>query len=75
MAPRARLLHRIDAWDAACAQGFADACARRARDHAATALDGAGALDAGAALRHCEAIGDIRDAARAMEPPNGPASP
>ena len=34
-----------------------------------TALDGAGAPDAAAALRHCEAIGDIRDAARAMEPP------
>jgi hypothetical protein len=69
MAPRARLLRRIDAWDATCAQRFADACARRARDHAATALDSAGAPDAAAALRDRAAIRDIRDAARAIEPP------
>jgi hypothetical protein len=69
MAPRARLLRRIDGWDAACAQRFADACARRARDHAATALDRAGAAHAAAALRDRSAIRDIRDAVRAMEPP------
>jgi hypothetical protein len=69
MAPRARLLRRVDAWDAACAQRFADACARRARDHAATALARAGASDAAAALRACAALREIRDAPRAMEPP------
>src|SRR3954465_6576501 len=69
MAPRARLVRRIDAWDAACAQRFADACARRARDHAATALDRAGAADAAAALRDSAGIRDIRDAVRTMESP------
>jgi hypothetical protein len=69
MAPRARLLRRIDAWDGACAQRFADACARRARDHAATALDRAGADDPAAALSDRAAIRDIRDAVRAIEPP------
>jgi hypothetical protein len=37
-APRARLVGRVDAWDAACAQRFGDACAGRAREHAARAL-------------------------------------
>jgi hypothetical protein len=69
MAPRARLLRRSQAWDAACAQRFADACARRARDHAATALDRADAPAAAAALRDRTAIADIRHAARAIEPP------
>jgi hypothetical protein len=69
MAPRARLLRRIDGWDATCAQRFADACARRARDHAATALESAGAPEAAAALRDRAAIRDIRDAARAIERP------
>jgi hypothetical protein len=69
MAGRARLLRRIDAWDATCAQRFADACARRARDHAATALDRAGAPEAASALRDSAAIRDIREAARAIEPP------
>jgi hypothetical protein len=39
VAPRGRLLRRIDAWDAACSQRFADACAQRASDHAATTPD------------------------------------
>jgi hypothetical protein len=69
MAPRARLLQRVEPWDAACAQRFGDACARRARDHAATALERAGAIQAAADLRGQEAISDIRDAARAGEPP------
>jgi hypothetical protein len=42
MAPRGRLVRRIDAWDAGCAQRFADACAQRAREHAATALERTG---------------------------------
>jgi hypothetical protein len=69
MAPRARLLRRVEAWDATCAQRFADACARRARDHAVTALHSAGAPEAAAVLRDRAAIRDIRDAARAAEPP------
>lgn len=42
MAPRGRLLRRVEGWDAGCAQRFADACAQRARDHAATFLDQTG---------------------------------
>jgi hypothetical protein len=64
MAPRARLLRRVDAWDAACAQRFADACALRARDHAATALDRAGAHHAGAQLRKATDNRAVREAAR-----------
>jgi hypothetical protein len=73
MAPRARLLRRVDGWDAACAQRFADACAIRARDHAATALEGAGAKHAAAQLR--KAIGNpaLRDAARVWADASGAA--
>ena len=69
MAPQARLLRRVEDWDAACAQRFADACARRARDHAAAALDRAGAPAAAAELRARAAIRDIRDAVGAIGPP------
>jgi hypothetical protein len=64
MAPRARLLGRVEAWDAACAQRFADACALRARDHAATALERAGAKHAGGQLRKASGNRAVRDAAR-----------
>ena len=68
-ARQARLLRRVDAWDAACAQRFADACARRARDHAATALDREGAAGAAAELRDRAAIREILHAVRAIDPP------
>jgi hypothetical protein len=58
MAPRARLVRRVEAWDGECAQRFGDACAFRARDHAAAALDRAGAPDLATALR---AAGDMRE--------------
>jgi len=64
MAPRARLLRRVDGWDAACAQRFADACAMRARDHAATALERAGAEHAAAQLRQATGTRALREAAR-----------
>jgi hypothetical protein len=64
MAPRARLLRRVDPWDAACAQRFADACAMRARDHAATALERAGAGHAAAQLRRATGNRALREAAR-----------
>jgi hypothetical protein len=41
-APRARLVRRIDAWDAACARRFAEACAHHAAEHAAAARSRAG---------------------------------
>lgn len=64
MSRRARLLRRVDAWDAACAQRFADACALRARDHAATALERAGAKHPAAELRKATDSRALRDAAR-----------
>jgi hypothetical protein len=64
MAPRARLLRRVDGWDAACAQRFADACALRARDHAATALERAGAKHAAGQLRKAKDNRTLREAAR-----------
>jgi hypothetical protein len=36
-APRGRLLRRVDAWSAPVAKDFAEACALRAEEHAATA--------------------------------------
>jgi hypothetical protein len=68
MAPRARLVRRVDGWDAACGQRFADACAMRARDHAAAALERAGAGDRADALRAAGTIRDLREAARAAAP-------
>jgi hypothetical protein len=69
MAPRARLLRRVDGWDPACAQRFADACTGRARDHAITALDRAGAADTADALRASATPREIRAAVRAGRPP------
>jgi hypothetical protein len=69
MAPRARLLRRVEPWDAACAQRFADACARRARDHAATALERAGAAALAADLRGRATPRQVQEAVRAAEPP------
>jgi hypothetical protein len=69
MAPRGRLLRRIEAWDAASAQRFADACAERARDHAATALDRTGASALATELRHATTPRELRDTVRGAEPP------
>ena len=69
MAPRARLVRRVEAWDAACAQRFADACAGRARDHAVTALDRAGASEPARALAACATPREIRAAVRTGHPP------
>jgi hypothetical protein len=68
-APRARLLRRVEGWDTACAQRFADACALRARDHAVTALDRAGDRRAAAALREPIGPRDIVRVGRTLEPP------
>jgi hypothetical protein len=69
MAPRGRLLRRIETWDAGCAQRFADACAERARDHAATALDRAGAEELAAGLRATMTTRELREAVRGAAPP------
>jgi len=64
MASRARLLRPVDGWDATCARRFADACALRARDHAAAALERAGARHAAGQLRSATSTRALRDAAR-----------
>jgi hypothetical protein len=69
MAPRARLVRRVEGWDQGGAQRFADACAGRARDHAAAALDRAGAADLAAGLRRRSTPWEIREAVRAAQPP------
>jgi hypothetical protein len=68
-APRARLLRRVEGWDAACAQRFADACALRARDLAAGALDAAGDHASAMELRDASVMRDVRSAAGRLEPP------
>jgi hypothetical protein len=69
MAPRGRLLRRVDAWDPACAQRFADACAERARDHAATALDRTGASELAAHLRRPGTPRELREIVLGAAPP------
>jgi len=69
MAPRGRLLRRVERWDGACAQRFADACAERARDHAVAALDRAGASEEARRLRRAATPRELFNTVRAAEPP------
>jgi hypothetical protein len=69
MAPRGRLLRRVEGWDAACSQRFADACAARARDHAAAALERAGADGLASGLRAAVTPAAILDAVGGAVPP------
>jgi len=69
MAPRGRLLRRVAAWDADCAQRFADACAERARDHAVAALERAGASSEATRLRRAATPRELFDTVRTAEPP------
>jgi hypothetical protein len=66
---RARLLERVDAWNAETSRTFAEACARRARDRAADALERTGAVDAGRALRACDTPERLRDVAGELDVP------
>jgi hypothetical protein len=59
-APRARLLRRVEGWDAACARRFAEACAERA--HALAA--GAATIEPGAANDAIAMAGDAAQCAR-----------
>jgi hypothetical protein len=68
-APRARLMRRVDGWDAACAQRFADACVLRSRDHAVRALARAGDNRAATALRGRATPREIEQAVRGLDPP------
>ena len=66
---RARLVRRVDAWDAAMARDFAEACARRARDHAAAALDRTGEGDAASELLACDTPQRVREVGRTLDVP------
>ena len=59
-APRGRLLGRVGAWDAEAANEFAADCAWRARDHAVTAAQRAGAEEAATALRDATDLGELQ---------------
>jgi len=63
-APRARLVRRVDAWDAACARRFGDACAQRAHGHAARAAAGTGEVMPDAARIATAMAGDAATRAR-----------
>jgi hypothetical protein len=60
VAPAGRLCSRVDAWTAGCAQEFADACAWRGADRAATALDRAGHEWAASQLADCSTLEALR---------------
>ena len=66
---RARLVSRVDAWNAETARRFGEACARRARDRAALALQRAGADGAAAELRACDTPQRVRELARGLDVP------
>jgi hypothetical protein len=66
---RARLRERVDAWNAETSRTFAEACAARARDRAADALERPGASDAARALRACDSPERVRDVARDLDVP------
>jgi hypothetical protein len=62
-APRARLVRRVDAWDAACARRFAAACAERAHALAAAVIEPEDARLAVAMSRDAAQVARSGDAA------------
>jgi hypothetical protein len=68
-APRARLVRRVGAWDVGAANDFAAACAWRARDHAVTALERAGAAGAATALRDTAELAELRSLSESLTVP------
>jgi hypothetical protein len=68
-ARRARLVRRVGAWDAGMASGFAAACAWRARDHAVTAAERAGAAEAATALRAAAELRELRSLSESLTVP------
>jgi hypothetical protein len=66
LAPAGRLRSRVEAWTAACAQEYADACAWRARDRAVQALTRAGHAGAAERLAACASLDDAQTVARKL---------
>jgi hypothetical protein len=66
---RARLVGRVTAWDEQTATQFGVVCAQRARDHAAYALDRAGAGAAALRLRNCDTPRQVSELAAGLEVP------
>ena len=66
IAPAGRLRSQIEAWSPACAQDYADACARRAQDRAVQALTRAGHRREAHQLATCATLDEVRVAARQL---------
>jgi hypothetical protein len=58
----------VDGWDVETSRAFAEACARRARDRAADALDRAGDAASAGELRACETPQHVREVASTLQP-------
>ena len=70
-----RLLRRVEAWDGSAARAYSAACAWRARDLAAAALEVAGLAPDAAALRACPDLAGLQERAAAIAgaaPPEEP---
>jgi hypothetical protein len=66
IAPSGRLRSQIEGWTPACAQGYADACAWRARERAVQGLTRAGHPHAARRLATCETLDEALIAARQL---------
>jgi hypothetical protein len=66
IAPAGRLRSQIEAWTAACAQEYADACAWRAQERAVQALTSAGYRHEAHELTSCATLDDVLLAARQL---------
>jgi len=66
IAPAGRLRSHIEAWSPACAQDYADACARRAQDRAVQALTRGGHRHEAHRLAACATLDEVLVAARQL---------
>jgi hypothetical protein len=66
IAPAGRLRSQVDAWTAACAQEYADACAWRAQERAVEALARAGSRPEAWQLAACASLDDVLVATRKL---------
>jgi len=69
LAPRGRLVRRVEGWDSAGAKAFACACAREAADRATLAMDAAGAAEGAAALRGAADLHVLHAVVGRLRPP------
>jgi hypothetical protein len=66
VAPAGRLRSQVEAWTAACAQEYADACAWRAQERAVQALTRAGHRQEAHELTTCATLDDVLVATRRL---------